>query len=105
MTVHKAQGQTLEFAALDCTTPCFAHGQLYVAMSRVRTSNLIVFYNSRVDEGTAVVCFNIVYRSLLLRRSGNAPVRRERPQVESSVSRSSLTAPTERRVRPRVTGQ
>ena len=105
MTVHKAQGQTLEFAALDCTTPCFAHGQLYVAMSRVRTSNSIVFYNSRVDEGTAVVCFNIVYRSLLLRRSGNAPVRRERPQVESSVSQSSLTAPPQRRVRPRVTGQ
>jgi hypothetical protein len=102
MTVHKAQGQTLEFAALDCTTPCFAHGQLYVALSRVRTSNSIVFYNSRVQEGTAVVCFNIVYRSLLLRRAGNAPVRRQMPEGESSSSRSSLSAPPQRRVRPRV---
>jgi hypothetical protein len=101
MTVHKAQGQTLEFAALDCTSPCFAHGQLYVALSRVRKSESILFYNNRVPNGTGVVCLNIVYRSLLLRRSGAAPVRRRLPEANLSTGGSSLTSSPQRRVRPR----
>jgi hypothetical protein len=35
MTINKAQGQTLEFAGIQLETQPFAHGQLYVAMSRV----------------------------------------------------------------------
>ena len=34
MTVHKAQGQTFKTVGLDLMSPCFSHGQLYVAMSR-----------------------------------------------------------------------
>jgi hypothetical protein len=101
MTVHKAQGQTLDFAALDCTSPCFAHGQLYVALSRVRRSDSIVFYNSRVENGAGVVCLNIVYRSLLLRRSGAAPLRRRLPEADLNSGSSSLGSPPQRRVRPR----
>jgi ATP-dependent DNA helicase PIF1 len=35
MTINKAQGQSLRIAGIDLRTPCFAHGQLYVACSRV----------------------------------------------------------------------
>ena len=34
VTVHKAQGQTLEAAGLFFEQDCFAHGQLYTALSR-----------------------------------------------------------------------
>ena len=35
MTINKSQGQSLKVAGIDLQTPCFAHGQLYVACSRV----------------------------------------------------------------------
>lgn len=34
LTIHKSQGQTYESVALDLTTPTFAAGQMYVALSR-----------------------------------------------------------------------
>ena len=33
-TIHRVQGQTLERVVVDCRTPFFSHGQLYVALSR-----------------------------------------------------------------------
>lgn len=35
MTINKAQGQTFQHVGIFLPRPCFAHGQLYVAMSRV----------------------------------------------------------------------
>lgn len=37
MTIHKAQGMTLDKAVLDLRGGTFAHGHLYVALSRTRT--------------------------------------------------------------------
>ena len=43
MTIKKAQGQTM-ICGLDLENPCFSHGQLYVACSRVgKPSNLFVY--------------------------------------------------------------
>ena len=36
VTVNKSQGQTLDRVGLFLRDPCFSHGQLYVALSRVR---------------------------------------------------------------------
>jgi ATP-dependent DNA helicase PIF1 len=44
MSINKAQGQSLKVAGIHLGTPCFSHGQLYVACSRVGTgNNLYVF--------------------------------------------------------------
>ena len=37
MTINKAQGQTFQKVGLDLPNPVFAHGQLYVALSRATT--------------------------------------------------------------------
>jgi len=37
VTIHKSQGLTLESAYIDLDRPAFAHGQVYVALSRCRT--------------------------------------------------------------------
>jgi ATP-dependent DNA helicase PIF1 len=37
MTINKSQGQTLSSVGLYLSRPVFTHGQLYVAMSRIKT--------------------------------------------------------------------
>lgn len=39
LTIHKAQGKTLDKVIIDMNRGAFAHGQLYVALSRTRTFN------------------------------------------------------------------
>jgi len=34
MTIHKSQGQTFNKVGIYLDSPCFTHGQLYVALSR-----------------------------------------------------------------------
>ena len=44
MSINKAQGQSLKVAGINLETPCYSHGQLYVACLRVGTGkNLYVF--------------------------------------------------------------
>lgn len=45
MTINKAQGETLKVAGIDFTTQCFSLGQLYVALSRVTSKHLSLFYH------------------------------------------------------------
>lgn len=37
LTIHKSQGLTFDEVTVDLTRPCFIKGQMYVALSRVRT--------------------------------------------------------------------
>lgn len=37
LSIHKSQGLTFDECSIDLTLPCFAEGQLYVALSRVKT--------------------------------------------------------------------
>ena len=52
--INKAQGQTLKMAGLILREPVFAHGQLYVALSRVgNSSNLKVYCG---ENGSSAIC-------------------------------------------------
>ncbi|KAL4091027.1 hypothetical protein QTP88_025769 [Uroleucon formosanum] len=59
MSINKSQGQTMSICGLDLENPCFSHGQLYVACSRVgKPSNLFVLAKDRLTK-------NIVHRLML----------------------------------------
>lgn len=59
MSINKSQGQTMSICGLDLENPCFSHGQLYVACSRVgKPSNLFVLAKDRLTK-------NIVHRLVL----------------------------------------
>jgi len=43
ISIHKSQGMTLDNASIDVARGCFEHGQLYVALSRVRNLENLSF--------------------------------------------------------------
>ena len=62
MTINKSQGQTLNKVVLYLKSDIFAHGQLYVALSRVRSSDCIrICCPSDVRKD---VIHNVVYREV-----------------------------------------
>ncbi|UYV67936.1 hypothetical protein LAZ67_5002546 [Cordylochernes scorpioides] len=61
MTINKSQGQTLQVVGVHLESPCFSHGQLYVACSRVSSpKNLFVF------SSTFSKTRNIVYQGAFI---------------------------------------
>lgn len=67
MTINKSQGQTLNRAILCLFKPVFAHGQLYVALSRVRTPHSLSIFllpppPSSTEQSSPPQTANIVYR-------------------------------------------
>jgi ATP-dependent exoDNAse (exonuclease V) alpha subunit len=63
LTVHKAQGQTFDQIGMLQKTEMFAHGQLYVAVSRVKCwENIkIQVQSNRLNN----MIKNIVYQEIL----------------------------------------
>jgi len=59
MSINKSQGQSLKVAGIHLMTPCFSHGQLYVAMSRVGSSKHLFILT---PSGKTV---NVVYPAAL----------------------------------------
>jgi hypothetical protein len=57
LTVHKCQGQTLEKCLLDLRSPCFAHGQLYVALSRCSDPTLLKVFLPESAHGCTPLAF------------------------------------------------
>ena len=65
MTVNKSQGQTLERVGILCMRDFFSHGQLYVAMSRVGSSECLRILS--LDESTKEkrrFINNVVYKEV-----------------------------------------
>jgi len=67
ITVNKSQGQEYDNALIDLRCSSFAHGHLYVALSRIRyASKIAVIVNEDcLMFGNPVLC-NIVYPELLI---------------------------------------
>ena len=69
MTINKSQGQTFDRVGVFLDRPCFTHGQLYVAMSRVKSrSGLKLSITPGTDQGQhdgSMYTKNIVYSNLL----------------------------------------
>ena len=67
MTYNKAQGQTIEMVLLDTTAAPFAHGHLYVALSRVTNyANIRIYCQADDVIGEYAIITNIVYPEILL---------------------------------------
>lgn len=62
-TFHSCQGLTLDQAVLDTRTDVFAHGQLYTAISRVRSRQNIRFFAVPTEHNDIR---NVVYKELLI---------------------------------------
>ena len=67
MTINKSQGQTLQNVGVWLNDPCFAHGQLYVAMSRVGSPRDIKFAIRKQAGYTENQTNNVVYKEVLIK--------------------------------------
>ena len=67
MTINKSQGQTLQNVGVWLNDTCFAHGQLYVCMSRVGSPKDIKFAIRAVDNYSGHFTSNVVYKVVLIK--------------------------------------
>ena len=62
MTINKSQGKTFDLIGIDLRRDVFNHGQLYVAVSRVRSwDSLKIYLGSHCRNNTVK---NYVYKEL-----------------------------------------
>jgi ATP-dependent DNA helicase PIF1 len=68
MTINKSQGQSLDQVGLYLPKPVFSHGQLYVAMSRVKSKQglkiLIHDDHNKPADTTTNVVFKEVFQNI-----------------------------------------
>lgn len=66
VTFNKSQGKPLDRAAIGLRKLCFAHGQLYVALSRVRGRQFIcLLINVSDRRPNGVAARNVVHQAIL----------------------------------------
>ncbi|KAI5426982.1 hypothetical protein KIW84_032420 [Lathyrus oleraceus] len=64
MTINKSQGQSLDSVGLYLPTPVFSHGQLYVAISRVKSKSGLKILIHYKDNSPCSTTTNVVYKEV-----------------------------------------
>jgi ATP-dependent DNA helicase PIF1 len=67
LTIHKIQGATLDMAEMDIGRSIFAHGQSYVALSRVKTLDglyLSEFISTKIKANPLVIEFYNLFKQI-----------------------------------------
>lgn len=64
LTINKSQGQSVKWVGLDLRAPVFAHGQLYVAISRATHKHHIRILAPEHNTNAAIA--NVVYPEVLI---------------------------------------
>jgi PIF1-like helicase/Helitron helicase-like domain at N-terminus len=59
ITINKSQGQSIKYCGIDLRSPCFSHGQFYVACSRVGSPKNLFILSEKAETK------NIVYEQAL----------------------------------------
>ncbi|KAK1427540.1 hypothetical protein QVD17_16227 [Tagetes erecta] len=65
MTINKSQGQSLDREGLYLSRPVFSHGQLYVAISRVKSKKGLKILICENEGNLANKTTNVVYKEVL----------------------------------------
>ena len=64
MTINKSQGQTLQNVGVWLNDSCFAHGQLYVAVSRVGSPSQLKFAIKKIPGTPSLTTRNVVLKEV-----------------------------------------
>ena len=64
MTINKSHGQSLSNVGLYLPRPVFTHGQLYVALSRVKTREGLKILLHDTNKQSLASTTNVVYKEV-----------------------------------------
>jgi ATP-dependent DNA helicase PIF1 len=64
MTINKSQGQSLSKVGIYLPKPVFTHGQLYVALSRVKSRKGLKLLILDEEGAVSTTTINVVYREV-----------------------------------------
>ncbi|GJT94830.1 replication protein A 70 kDa DNA-binding subunit B [Tanacetum coccineum] len=93
MTINKSQGQSLSKVGLYLPRPVFTHGQLYVAVSRVKSKRGLKVVVCDQDGNICKTTTNVVYKEVLqdttMDENDPANARKRRKELMSNKKRAS----------------